>query len=211
MWNANKLINAFINWSYLLYMTICSTSFFVVVYLIKCKYTPIKIDGQETIEQIANIMLFITVPLLMSWLSIVLSKKRADDSIKKPTQSVRNASNTYLSVYLSYFFVALSIPELQSSTVATNGVDWIVLMSLYCLICVFIVCSRSYYFNPLLYFFGYNFYNVVTHNGVHLFVITKNTVTKGQKEILFPKLKRITSVVYLDVNGNTNIEDKEAE
>jgi len=206
-----KLINTIVNWSYLLYMTICSTSFFVVVYLIKCKYALIEIEGHETLEQIANILLFIAVPLFMSWLSIVLSKKRADDSIKKPTQSVRNASNTYLSVYLSYFFVALSIPELQSSTASNFGVDWIVLLSLYCLICVFIVCSRSYYFNPLLYFFGYNFYNVVTYNGIHLFVITKNTVTKGQKEIVFPRLKRITDIVYLDVNGNPNIEDQEAE
>ena len=206
-----KFINTLINWLYLLYMTICSTSFFVVIYLIKCKYTLIKIDGHETMEQIANILVFILVPLLMSWLSIVLSKKRADDSIKKPTMSVRNASNTYLSVYLSYFFVALSIPQLQNGTNTTYGVDWIVLMSIYCLICVFIVCSRSYYFNPLLYFFGYNFYNVVTHNGVHLFVITKKVVTKGQKKTTFPELKRITSVVYLDINGNTNIEDQEAE
>lgn len=209
--NIHKCINALINWSYLLYMTICSTSFFVVVYLIKCKYTLIKISDYPALEQIANITLFIVVPLLMSWLSIILSRQRADDSINRPTQSVRNASNTYLSVYLSYFFVALSIPELQSNGQSGIGVDWIVLLSLYCLICVFIVCSRSYYFNPLLYFFGYNFYNVVTNNGIHLFVITKNTITKGQREIVFPELKRITSIVYLDINGNTNIENQETE
>lgn len=209
--NIHKIINALINWSYLLYMTICSTSFFVVVYLIKCKYTLIRMSGFEILEQIINIVIFIIVPLLMSWLSIVLSKQRADDSITRPTQSVRNASNTYLSVYLSYFFVALSIPELQSNGQSGLGVDWIILLSLYCLICVFIVCSRSYYFNPLLYFFGYNFYNVVTHNGIHLFVITKNTITKGQREIVFPQLKRITSIVYLDVNGNTNIENQETK
>ena len=168
-------------------------------------------SGFEILEQIINIVIFIIVPLLMSWLSIVLSKQRADDSITRPTQSVRNASNTYLSVYLSYFFVALSIPELQSNGQSGLGVDWIILLSLYCLICVFIVCSRSYYFNPLLYFFGYNFYNVVTHNGIHLFVITKNTITKGQREIVFPQLKRITSIVYLDVNGNTNIENQETK
>lgn len=186
-----QLPQLFIKFTYLAFMTVCSTSLLITVYLVKSKYQVWNIEGLNT--RILDILTVFIIPVLLSLLSVIITRfMRADDSIHSAVKVISPANNDYLSVYVGYFFVALSIPD-------TNGnPDWLTLCSLYGLISAFILSSKVYYFNPVLFFFGYGFYNVETQNGVRLFVISRKKIKKGEQSISFPKLKRITNFVFLE-------------
>lgn len=188
-----NIIDCLIKYLYLSYMTVCSTSLLVTVYMIKVKYEIWAVC--PAIDRLMDIITVLVVPVLMSAASVFITRYFRDkDSINNKVKTLSPANNDYLSVYVGYFFVALSIPD------SSGSVDWLTLLSLYGLISAFILFSKVYYFNPILFFFGYSFYNVETTNGVRLFIISRRYISKGTTEITFPKLKRITNLVYLEYN-----------
>ena len=100
----------------------------------------------------------------------------------------------YLPVYLSYFFVSLSI-----SGSSQEGLAYGVLLVFVLIIWVFTSLTTTYYFNPLLLLMGYKFYNVTSNNGIELFILSRRIIRKNEKNIIFPKLKKLTETVYLDI------------
>lgn len=174
-------------------MNFASTLFIASLYLIKSKFL-YGFSGYLWLDSVFSLLLFVVIPLVIS---IACLKAECmfcpEDSLKEPVQKVSSANKEYLPVYLSYFFVSLSIPG------AVDNLEWGVLAVFVVIIWIFTSVTTTYYFNPLLLVLGYKFYNVVSHNGIELFVITKRTIGKGERDIVFLNLRKITEYVYVEV------------
>lgn len=46
---------------------------------------------------------------------------------------------------------------------------------------------------------GYKFYNVISNNGIELFIISRRVIRKNETNITFPKLKKLTELVYIEI------------
>ena len=97
-------------------------------------------------------------------------------------------------VYLSYFFVSLSIPGSVQ-----EGLVYVVLVVFVLIIWIFTSLTTTYYFNPLLLLLGYKFYNVTSNNGIELFILSRRVIRKNEKDIVFPNLKKLTEFVYIEI------------
>lgn len=97
-------------------------------------------------------------------------------------------------MYLSYFFVSLSIPGSVQ-----EGIVYEVLIVFVFIIWIFTSLTTTYYFNPLLLLMGYKFYNVISNNGIELFIISRRVIRKNETNITFPKLKKLTELVYIEI------------
>lgn len=175
-------------------MNLVSTLLVVSLYLVKSLYVPFLITN-SWLDILLSYALFFGIPLLLSGLCIWLPQKIcSDDSLNYSVQKVSCSNKEYLPVYLSYFFVSLSIPGDNS------GLSWLVLSVMVLIIWVFTSLTTTYYFNPLLLLFGYKFYNVISHNGIELFIISRRTIRKNDTNVSFQRLKKITEYVYLEIN-----------
>lgn len=145
-------------------------------------------------DRLINIVLFLIIPIGLSFCALFWMKKLPHDSINQGVEEIITVNNDYLPVYLGYIFIAISLPE------RCNGqIDWITCIVVYSLICIFLTSSKALCFNPVFVVFGYNFYQVKTPNKIKLYVITKKKIKKGDKNITFPSLTKITEFVYLDI------------
>lgn len=176
------------------YMAIASTSLLPAVYFIKVS-TRLWNSRFEGLNIGLNLLAFLGVPILLSFLSLLWIKSQAVDSMTNKVSEISPVNNDYLPVYLGYIFVSLSIPTSQA-----GGIDWVSLSVVYCLVCLFVTFSKSLCFNPIFILFGYGYYKVKTSNNVKVFVITKRRIRKNESEITFPNLRKINELVYLDMN-----------
>ena len=176
------------------YMAIASTSLLPAVYFIKVS-TRLWNSRFEVLNIGLNLLAFLGVPILLSFLSLLWIKSQAVDSMTNKVSEISPVNNDYLPVYLGYIFVSLSIPTSQA-----GGIDWVSLSVVYCLVCLFVTFSKSLCFNPIFILFGYGYYKVKTSNNVKVFVITKRRIRKNESEITFPNLRKINELVYLDMN-----------
>lgn len=175
------------------FMNLISALLVVSLYLVKSKFVPFVTESVD-LNYILSYVIFFGIPLLFSGVCILLPKLVcAVDSLNSSVQKVSSANKEYLPVYLSYFFVSLSIPGDQSE------MSWAVLSVMFLIIWIFTSLTKTYYFNPLLLLFGYKFYNVTSHNGIELFVISNRTIRKDETNITFPRLRKITEYVYLEI------------
>jgi len=178
------------------FMALASTSLLPAIYFIKigCEVFQTKIG---TINKLLDLLMFLGVPVFLSWCSLLWMKSQGADSINDGVQEIAPVNHEYLPVYLGYIFVSLSMPTLSS-----GGIDWATLSVVYLLVCLFVTCSKTLCFNPLFIIFGFGYYQITTTNGVKIFVITKKTIRKGDKGISFPHLRKVNELVYLDTEKN---------
>lgn len=163
-------------------LTFNSTSFILVIYLIKENYFfsifyrfPIWVSH----------ILFIFIPIILTSFSIGLRRFLSKDSIESEIIDVRDASNEFLPSYLGYFFVALSVPDIET------------MVFVYALLFVFTYVSQTLYFNPLFLCFGYHFYYIVTTDHVTHFIISKKQI-RTSENLIFSGLRRINYFSYID-------------
>lgn len=90
--------------------------------------------------------------------------------------------------------MSLSIPGSSQ-----EGIAYDVLVVFFLIIWIFTSLTTTYYFNPLLLLMGYKFYNVTSNNGIELFVISRRVIRKNETNITFPKLKKLTELVYIEI------------
>lgn len=171
----------------LFYRTILSlnaTAWMVVVYGIKSDWEFI------ANSRLITSLIFLCIPVVLSVFSVFLSRwfSLSDDTLTS-CSSIQLADNEFLPVYLGYFFVALSIPNLYT------------LIFVYFMVLIFSFLSQTQYFNPIFLLLGYHYYHVDTSKGTKIFVITKGKVIRSSQEIDFSRLRRI--------NDTTFIADKE--
>ena len=105
-----------INLLFRLFLTFNATSLILVVYLVKtqkvlnalwCPFT--------NLPHFISYLIYFLIPVLLTFLSLHISKYLANDSIEKENgvsaiKEIEQANNAYLPSYLGYFFVALSVP-----------------------------------------------------------------------------------------------------
>ena len=134
-------------------------------------------------EALTGICLLI-IPILLSALSITFSKLFSKDTITKCVECTL-ADNEFLSIYLGYFFVALSVS------------DDMTLAFVYVLIFLFTFLTQTQYFNPIFLLFGYHFYHITTVQGTRVLVIAGDKIVRNYKDIHFSNMRRINDTTYI--------------
>ena len=167
-----------LNFLYKLLLTFNSTSWVIVIYGIKEKWTICNCP-----YWVFSIILLL-IPVLTSFISILCFRGLSKDNITACSE-VENANNTFIPTYLGYFFVGLSIN------------DYVLLIFVYVIIFVFALIGQGQYFNPIYLLFGYKFYNVLTNKGTRLFIITRRSI-RNIKDGSFPLLRRLNETTYVE-------------
>jgi hypothetical protein len=107
-------------------------------------------------------LVYFLIVILFSWLSLCCTKYLDTDEIEEGAFiGIEPANDVFLPSYLGYFFVALSVPNLEMFIVV------------FLIIAIFIFYSRASYFNPVFFIFGYHFFFIKKNNGVKILVIVK--------------------------------------
>ncbi|WP_242037368.1 hypothetical protein [Tenacibaculum piscium] len=165
----------------------------IVVFLVNEKYV---IDWGifnlklTFIPNYISYLIFFLTPVLLTLLSLPISKRLDKDDLEKISGKSRiieieQANNSFLPSYLGYFFVALSISNNET------------LIFVFAILFIFTFFSQTLYFNPLFLLFGYHFYNLTTTNKVKIFLITKK-ILKAPSTINLPTLNRINNFTFID-------------
>lgn len=175
------------------FMAVAATSLLPAVYFIK-NSTRLFNSGYAGLNIGLDLLVFLGVPVLLSILSLCWMRHQAKDSMSD-IDEISPVNNDYLPVYLGYIFVSLGIPA-----GASGGVDWVNLVVVYCMVCLFVAFSKSLCFNPVFILFGYGYYRVKTSNNVKVFVITKRKIRKSESKLEFSNLRKINELVYLDMD-----------
>jgi hypothetical protein len=166
-----------------LFLTFNATSLLIVIYQIKAPFLLPGLDGSA--RYLFNFGLLF-VPVLLTGVSIWLSRGLGRDAFEKgEISSIEYANNAFLPSYLGYFFVALSIPNLET------------LGFVYAILFVFTYFSQALYFNPLFLIFGFNFYNVTTNRGTVIFLVSKKKF-RQPADIAIPEARRINGYTFLE-------------
>ena len=127
--------------------------------------------------------------ILLSIISIYFINFLSNDSIEEDTlTNIEPANDAFLPSYLGYFFVALSVPDIEMFFVVFG------------IIAIFIYYSRISYFNPIFFIFGFKFFYVINSNNVKVLLITKKEL-KTTENANFSHLKRITNYTFIDTEG----------
>jgi len=175
---------------YRLLLSFNSTSLLIVVYLVKSGYLFLPKNIWINVSPWISYAIFLIIPVLTTILSILVIDFLDSDSIelkngKSKINFIEQANNQFLPSYLGYFFVALSIPNLDTLIIS------------YLIIYGFTFCSQALYYNPIFLLFGFNFYYITTINNIKIFVLTKQKL-KNPSEANFTHLKRINNFTFID-------------
>lgn len=159
-------------------LTANATSWMIVIYGIKEQWSFCTLSTWIT----GLVLLFI--PIVLSSLTILLTFFLGCDGIQNGRECTL-ADNDFLSIYLGYFFVALSINNCTT------------LYFVYAIVFVFTFLTQTQYFNPIYLLFGYHFYHITTEQGTRVFVIAKGKVIRKVNNIQFTELRRINDTTYI--------------
>lgn len=178
------------NVAFRLLLAFNATSLLLIVFLVQKGYTLGCLFPENphlaALPNYTSYLFYSAIPLLLTWLSIILSSRLGKDEFKRGSiESIEHANNSFLPSYLGYFFVALSI----------NG--WEALWFVYAILLAFTFLSQALYFNPLFLAFGYEFYNIKTKNGTAIFLISRQRYKKPD-EIDISAAHRINDYTFIE-------------
>lgn len=109
-------------------------------------------------------------------------------------QSVELVNDTFLPIYLAYFFVALS----TTSYISFSLVFGIIL--------IFVYCSGSAYFDPMYVIRGYKIYSATSKNNVKIYVVSKK-ILKDLNDLSFGSMRRINDFTFIEIGGDDEPRD----
>lgn len=188
-------------------LTFNATSLLVIIYLVKEGITLGKLfswlnqfSWVISLPSFTSYFLYMLITIILTWFSIYLSPRLGKDTFESgEILSIEYANNSFLPSYLGYFFVALSINNLET------------LFFIYIILFIFTFLSQALYFNPLFLIFRFNFYNVTNRNGVSFFLISRRSFRKPGQVAL--TASRINNYTYIEgINGELRTsESKKAE
>jgi hypothetical protein len=116
----------------------------------------------------------------------LLSKYLGKDEFEAGSvETIEHANNSFLPSYLGYFFVALSVSDLQT------------LYFVYGILFAFTFMSQALYFNPIFLLFGYEFYNVRTKGGTSIFLISRERYKKPE-DVSISAARRINDYTFIE-------------
>ncbi|WP_338669399.1 hypothetical protein [Pseudodesulfovibrio methanolicus] len=173
-----------------LLLTFNATSLLVIIFLVQKSFSlghffskcPYLVNLPNAVSYIA----YLLVPIALTGLSIFLSACLGKDSFGKgEIISIEHANNSFLPSYLGYFFVALSVGNLETLAVV------------YGVLFVFTFLSQALYFNPLFLLFGFSFYNITTKNGAVVFLISRCSY-KTPLDVIILEAYRINNYTFIE-------------
>lgn len=168
------------NFIFRIFLTLSSLSLFVSLYLIN-----IKLLFSNNIPDYLCYLVYIFFPFILSFIAIRLSKKLGSANLGE-VQFVETSNNDFLSNYLAFFFVALSL---------TN---WTTFFFCFVLTAFFTFYSRVSYFNPILLLYGYSFYYVHLGNQSKVMLITKQKIKSPKDIVENQQYKRINDYTFME-------------
>ena len=166
---------------YRLLLSLSATSWFILVFLVKYLF---ELDIVYYCVTIAGCLI---ASIVITMIGLKLSKKLDCDDLNDYSE-LELVDNEGLSIYLAYFFVALSVDNL------------VIMGIVYAIIFAFTFITQATYYNPLFIIFNYHFYKGVTVNGVRHNLIIKGDIINNTKTM--PKRAR-------RINNTTFISEKE--
>jgi hypothetical protein len=180
-----------ISYAFKLFLTLNSVLLSLVIFLVKENSNNSHIIPiLSKLPHFVSYIFYLLVVLLFTYLSISFSKYLGTDTLDGDSISViEPANDAFLPSYLGYFFVALSVPNLETFSVVFG------------VICIFIFYSRISYFNPMFFLFKFNFYYVVNNKNIKVLLITRKQL-KDSKNSTFSTLKRINNYTFIDMESN---------
>ena len=167
---------------YRIMLTANSPILFVIIYLIKKK---IQIPFSVFKSEYCSYLIYFALAVIFSALCLYIARFLPREIITGGVQQVESASGSYLPSYLGYFFVALSIEDVETFVCA--GI----------VIFLFTYFSQAQIFNPMFLLFGYKFYVVDIEEQITFFVISKRSIL-SIKDLEFTDLRRINNYTYID-------------
>lgn len=168
-----------------------ATSLLVIIFVVQKGYSlgyffPILCPYLGGVTNYISYLVYLLVPVLLTWLSVILCPYLGKDEFKSGSiVSIEHANNSFLPSYLGYFFVALSIG------------GWEALFFVYGVLFVFTFLSQALYFNPLFLLFRFEFYNIVTKDGAAVFLISRNRY-KLPSDVAIDKAYRINDYTFIE-------------
>ena len=136
---------------------------------------------------VRHIVVYLFVLLVMAFLLFLATRFEylSKDTSEKEYQidSLEPAERSYMPIYLSYFFVALSFKSMESLCI---GFAIFYVLSLF---------TEAMSFNPLLRIMGYRFYNLKNTAGKQIMIIVKMDKQKNSTA-KFDNLRRINEYTY---------------
>lgn len=169
---------------YRMLLTFSATSWVIVLYGIKQNST------LRNISQLLFCLILLIIPIITSILSLILANSFSNDNLNSCID-VEYANSSFISIYLGYFFVGLSLENITQ------------LIIVYALIFTFTHLSQAEYFNPIYLLFSYKFYHVTSAEGTKLFVITRKYL-RNVKQVNFECLKRINETTFIELRRKNN-------
>lgn len=171
-----------------LFLTLNSLLLSFMVFLIKEEMVLNSLHPYlSNLPKIITYILYFMMVLIFTWLSLQLTNFLSGDTIDAGSISViEPANDAFLPSYLGYFFVALSIPNID------------VFLFVFGIICIVIFYSRVSYFNPIFFLFGFNFYYIVNNKNIKVLLITRRQL-KDPEKLIFNNLKRINNYTFIDM------------
>ena len=174
------------------YIYLLNKSIFFLPSILKIKILSYKL-GKELYTIIKNFrilffgIIYLLFLLLITYLLLKYTKKLKNiEEIKENTViEIENANESFLPSYLGYFFVALSINDLQ------------LLIIVFIIILIFVYKSQFAHFNPLLLLLGYKYYYYKIGNSKNLLITKK--ILKKSEEVKISKLIRLNDFTFLDI------------
>ncbi len=182
-------------------MTYSCLSFLPVIYFIN----NILIKYQNLIK-ISNIRFFkyyisnqdftyfiisITLFLSSSIISLCICHKNRSVNIGSKEEllivEIKQINSDFLPSYLGYFFVALSIQNIQA------------LLFIFITLFIFIYRSQIFYFNPFFLIIGYKYYEIKDDSSSSKIVISKRDITTV-KNLYFDSLTKINNYTFMDID-----------
>lgn len=143
-------------------------------YLIRISHKGFVFDG-------AYLILLFLVLLPFFILYIFNKYIKEDENIK--IQTIRPAEVNYIPTYIGYFVIATSV----------NSAFAFYMISL--IIAILIYYTKMFYFNPILLFVGYQYYEVVDSNGTNIVLITRIKDIKIATKL--QNLKRLNNYTFI--------------
>lgn len=162
-----------------IFLTFNSLSLFFIIFLVNKRFFII-----EKIKE-WNFLTYFFIPFILTVFSIFLSKKLGKDNLGNP-KFIELTNNDFLSNYLAFFFVALSIDK------------WSTFFICFSLTALFTFFSRVSYFNPIFLVLKYNFYYIHLENNSKIMLITKEKIKSPSDIKKDKKYKRINDYTFME-------------
>lgn len=114
-----------------------------------------------------------------------LSPERVDGTSFK---SIELVNDTFLPIYLAYFFVALS---------TTSYISFVLVFGV---VLIFVYRSGGAYFDPMYVLRGYKIYAATSNTDVKSYIITQQ-ILKGVGDLKFEGLRRVNDFTFIEIGG----------